>query len=111
MKCDKCKKDFIIDIKTEMLKDNIERVYFCCPHCKAEHTAYYTDILIKKKQQQMKELQRKYSEAAKAKDIKRSEKIFKQIRKLQKEIKKAMENLRKRVGSEINKTLDSEVDK
>lgn len=94
--CDICSKTFIIDIQTQQLENNVERVYFTCSHCNTQYTSYYTNVLIKRKQAQIKELEEKYL-AARGKNPKQAEKVFSQIQKLKKEIGKDMDNLKKRV--------------
>ena len=51
--CDKCKKESIIEVKTEQLEGNIERVYFTCPHCGKDYTSYYTNVLVQIKQRKV----------------------------------------------------------
>ena len=96
--CDRCKKNFIIDIETQDLGDNTERIYFTCPHCSKEYTSYYTNILIKKKQSKIREIQsdiRRFNVA----NPKKAQSLYKQYEKLKKELKRDMEKLRKRVES------------
>ena len=99
--CDECKKQFIINIKVQELKNGVERVYFTCPHCGKEYTSYYTNVLIKRKQDKIKQLQEKYNNV-RGKDIKQANSLYKQYEKLKKEIGKDMENLRKRVEESNN---------
>lgn len=54
--CDNCKKEFKLKFQIKKIKDDIERVYFVCPKCKKEYTCYYTNDLIKDKQNQLREL-------------------------------------------------------
>ncbi|WP_313758553.1 hypothetical protein [Tissierella sp.] len=92
--CDECKKDFTVNIKTEELNDNIEKVYFVCPHCNKEYTSYYTNVLIKKKQIKMRNIKGKIGEF-KGINPKKAMNLYKQYEKLKKELSADMEKLRK----------------
>ena len=94
--CDKCKKEFVISVKTEKLEDNIERVYFTCPHCDKQYTSYYTNVLIKKKQAEMRDIQEKIR-VFRGTNPNKAMNFYKQYEKLKKELAKDMEKLRKRV--------------
>lgn len=94
--CDKCKKEFVISVKTEKLEDNIERVYFTCPHCDKQYTSYYTNVLIKKKQAEMRDIQEKIR-VFRGTNSNKAMNLYKQYEKLKKELAKDMEKLRKRV--------------
>jgi len=94
--CDECKKEFIMNIETEELGDSVERIYFRCTHCNKEYTSYYTDTLIRIKQNKIKNIQDKYNKV-RGKDIKQANKFIKQYEKLKKEIGKDMDNLRKKI--------------
>lgn len=59
VRCDKCEKDFDIRLKTTSMRRGIKRVYFRCPYCKEEYTAYYTDTKIRKRQAEMRRLAKK----------------------------------------------------
>lgn len=97
--CDKCKNDFEIKTETEQL-EGAERVYFTCPHCGAQYTAYYLNDDIKDKQDEMRKLQETYNAAYKKRDRIQAEKLFKQMQKLQKEIKADMIKLKNLHGGE-----------
>lgn len=94
--CEICAESFIIELQTQVLKNNVERVYFTCPHCNIEYTSYYTNVLIKKKQGKIKQLEEKCL-AIREQNPKQAGKLFKQIQKLKKEVDKDLENLRKRM--------------
>lgn len=94
--CDQCEKTFVPEIKTQQLAGYVERVYFTCPHCNKDYTSYYSNVLVKKKQEKVRELAAKY-EKERGKNPKQAEKTFKQYQKAKKEVGIAMENLRKRV--------------
>lgn len=98
--CDKCKKEFEIKPQVEQLQDNVERIYFVCPHCSEQYTAYYLDDGIKSKQQRMKLLQVNYNNACKNRNRLQAEKLYKQMEKLQKEIKADMSALRMSIEKE-----------
>lgn len=98
--CDKCKKEFVAEVKTEKLEGNIERVYFTCPHCGKDYTSYYTNILVQIKQRKVRELAEKY-EKERGKNPRQAEKTFKQYQKAKKAVGEEMENLRKRAEVSI----------
>lgn len=95
--CDKCKKEFIMSIKTEELENNIERAYLECPHCNKQYTSYYTNALVKVKQKRIKRLAEKQKGLKGTGDIRQAQKVYNQYQKLKKEIGKDMDNLRKRI--------------
>ena len=73
---DGCKKEFNIDrLEVEKLDNDIEKIYFICPHCGKEYISFYTDRHIRKKQELIRGLKSKSAieEMKKeiAKDIKR----------------------------------------
>lgn len=39
--CDDCNKEFKIKIRTQKVKDDVEKVYFVCPKCKTEYECYF----------------------------------------------------------------------
>lgn len=99
--CDKCKKEFIIEVKTEKLEGNIERVYFTCPHCGEDYTSYYTNVLVQIKQRKVKELADKF-EKERGKSPRQAEKTFRQYQKAKEAVGEEMEKLRKRVKTSNN---------
>lgn len=94
--CDKCSKDFKIELKEEEVKDRISKVYFNCPHCNKEYISYYTSVLIKLKQDKIKKIQEEYNKIIKI-DKERGVKIFKQYQGLKREIIREMNKLEKRI--------------
>ncbi|NBI08271.1 transglycosylase [Senegalia massiliensis] len=96
--CNDCKKQFQVESKEKQLEDNIIKHYFKCPHCKKEYIVYYSDHLIRKKQDKMKELNNKYLSERDLQPQK-ALKTYKQIKKLKKEIGKDMDKLEKRIES------------
>ncbi|MBC8590617.1 hypothetical protein [Wansuia hejianensis] len=97
--CDKCKKGFIVEVKSEQLEGNIERVYFTCPHCGEDYTSYYTNVLVQIKQRKVRELAEKFE---KERNPLKAEKIFKQYQKAKKTVGEEMEKLRKRIQASTN---------
>ncbi|QUH20655.1 hypothetical protein [Alkaliphilus sp. B6464] len=93
--CDRCTKEFIIEIQVQKLENNIEKFYFTCPHCDTQYTSYYSSILIKRKQEKMRILQDKYNNI-RSRDIKQAQKLIKQIEKLKKEIDKDIKALKRK---------------
>lgn len=71
--CDECKYEFYITLRKEKLKDRIERIYFICPKCKKEYTAYYTNDVIKANQVKIRRLKEENEEEIK--------KIFEKVNK------------------------------
>lgn len=92
--CDECKKEFVIDIKTEELEDNVIRTYIKCPHCSKEYTSYYTDVLIRVKQNKIRAILEKHKGNTGTGNVKKAKSISKQYEKLKKEISKDMDNLK-----------------
>lgn len=48
LECDICKKEFILfGVGIEVVRDDVWKHGFLCPHCKTEYIAYYTDENIR----------------------------------------------------------------
>lgn len=94
--CDKCKKEFEVERQVEKINDDLDRIYFVCPHCQAEYTYYYIDSDIRAKQVRGATLQCNYIKAVKEKDMKQADKLFDMIYKLAEEIKYDMERLKQK---------------
>lgn len=92
--CDECKKEFRIKIRTQKIKDDIERVYFVCPKCKKEYTAYYTNDKIKDLQEQIGVMRGEYTKL-RGKDFRNGYKKLQEITKLQNKIEKEMDILKR----------------
>ncbi|XZL50383.1 hypothetical protein ACSXBO_07355 [Clostridium perfringens] len=60
--CDKCKEEFIIELKMENIKGDIRRVYFICPKCGEKYTCYYLTNRIENMQKNTKKLLEKFLE-------------------------------------------------
>lgn len=56
--CNKgCGKEFKIkSLNSRRLKDDIDQVYFTCPHCKREYIAYYLSSKVKDLQAEQRKL-------------------------------------------------------
>lgn len=54
--CNKCKKDFEMNVLTETVKGDIERVYFICPYCNEKYISFYLNSKIKKKQCEIRKI-------------------------------------------------------
>ncbi len=54
--CNKgCGKEFkLASLNSRRLKDDIDQVYFTCPHCKREYVAYYLNAKVKAQQRKLK---------------------------------------------------------
>lgn len=48
--CNKCKHEFEVKVKTKHIENDVEEVFFNCPHCHERYTAYYTNDKIKQLQ-------------------------------------------------------------
>lgn len=92
--CDKCHKKFEIKLKTQVIKDDVKRVYFACPRCKTEYTSYYINDSIKAKQEQIRRLRRAYSGLDRRYSVK-GKSFLNKINKLEQEIGREMSTLEK----------------
>lgn len=56
--CNKgCGKEFkLASLNSRRLKDDIDQVYFTCPHCKREYIAYYLSSKVKDLQAEQRKL-------------------------------------------------------
>ena len=95
--CDRCNKKFKIKVRTEEIKDDVKRVYFICPKCKKEYTAYYTNNKIKDLQEQIRNLRGEYNKL-RGKNFKDGYKKLQEITKLQNKIEKEMDILKSIYG-------------
>jgi len=57
--CDKCGKEYEVELKTAKLQNGVEKNYFTCQHCGAEYIGFYTDKEIRSGQNYMKILYHK----------------------------------------------------
>ncbi|ALG49386.1 hypothetical protein [Clostridium perfringens] len=77
--CDKCNKEFEINLLVENVKGDVRRVYFKCPECNTKYTSYYLNNKIEQRQLKMQKLM-----FDSAKLYVGSEKYLKNIEKLKK---------------------------
>lgn len=91
--CDNCNKEFKIKIRTQKIKDDIERVYFACPKCKTSYECYYTNDKIKALQRQIKALQNKYN-GLRGRKLGESYIVLQEITKIKSKIGKEMDLLK-----------------
>ncbi|OUM85686.1 MAG: hypothetical protein BAA01_09465 [Bacillus thermozeamaize] len=90
-----CGQEFIlISYGTEIVKDDVERVGFSCPHCGKVYTAYYQNSVTKQLQEELAALQRKLRRGISAKQ---ADSLDKRIRKTKRKLAAAMDDLRKEV--------------
>lgn len=99
--CNICGEEFIIKVKEKEVKHGIFKVYFNCLHCEAEYISHYTSALIKRKQHEIRNIQKKYQKE-RVNNPHRASKTFNRFQKLKKEIGKDMDKLEKRI-KEVNK--------
>lgn len=93
--CQRCKNDFVMgQLKQAPSVNEVERVYFSCPHCQADYTAYYTNQKIRDRQAEINELNKKVHNAQ---SDKTKERYIKQIESLTRQNKREMEQLRKEI--------------
>lgn len=95
---DGCGQDFIlIEYGKEVIKEDIERVGFSCPHCGKVYTSYYSNDKVNALLDKLTNLKRK------PKNIKFTPatlKVYeKEVAKAKKELAEAMDTLRKEVES------------
>ncbi|WP_010293551.1 hypothetical protein [Clostridium senegalense] len=82
LKCDKCNKDFILDMKRKIFQVSaIEVLYFKCPHCGERNIGVATDVVIRKQQEKVRKLNKELLKTKKE----MSERMFKLKEKLEKE--------------------------
>lgn len=96
--CDKCKKDFEMDIKTEIVKGDIERTYFICPYCNKKYISFYTNSKIRKKQQEIRKVTMCFDITN---DIGKRMQLQAKFNKLNKEIGEDMKKLKTRFSKEL----------
>jgi hypothetical protein len=90
-----CGQDFIlISYGSEVVKGDIERVGFSCPHCGKVYTAYYQNSVTKRLKEELSALQRKLRRGMSAKQ---ADCLDKRIRKTKRKLTVAMDKLRKEV--------------
>ncbi|WP_055108970.1 hypothetical protein [Paenibacillus ihumii] len=58
-----CQKAFEVEsFKTIKLEDGIDKLCFECPHCQREYVAFYRDAEIRKLQERIRRVQRRFSD-------------------------------------------------
>lgn len=90
--CNKCEKDFDIEVKIETIINDVKRVFFICPHCDSKYIVYYLDAQIEKQQEYIRIIQNKISESEIG--SKKHKKLCKEFKKLKREIGLNMEKLK-----------------
>lgn len=93
--CDKCHKDFMIEIKVKKYSGGIEEIYFVCPHCRQRYSSYFTDRNIRIKQKQIMKRRDNYQKCINNED---KIKILKEIDEIQQKLKEDMNSLKVRMG-------------
>ena len=97
-----CQKAFEIeDFQTVRIGDEVDKVFFACPHCKHEYVAFYSDPEIRELQLKIRRVQQRFANprADHAKAARREAEIKAQI-------KEKMDALRIRMqASEGNEIL------
>ncbi|WP_338627620.1 hypothetical protein QJR52_06980 [Clostridium baratii] len=96
VKCDYCRREFNINVKIEKIKGDVRRLFFKCPFCGEEYTAYFTNRKIEQKQEKIKKLTSKLNKAMEGSE--KRKKYLAEYEKLQAEIKKDMEDLKSKYG-------------
>lgn len=92
--CNKCKKDFEINIKTKKCLGGIEETYFKCPHCKERYTGFFTDKNIRIKQKRVRNESNKLS---KCRDMGQRIVLLKEIDKMKQDLKVDMDKLKEKM--------------
>ena len=92
--CNKCKKDFEINIKTKKYPGGIEETYFKCPHCKERYTGFFTDKNIRIKQKKVRNIS---NELGKCRDMAQRIVLLKEIDKMKQDLKVNMDNLKEKM--------------
>lgn len=88
-----CKQQFTVqDTQSSNLDGGVEKTFFTCPHCQHEYVAFYTDAEIRKLQEKIRKVQRKF-----ASWNYNHKALAKQEAKLKTEIQTKMRALRQRI--------------
>ncbi|MFW5437106.1 hypothetical protein [Paenibacillus apiarius] len=88
-----CGEQFTItEFKFMNLGDGVEKAYFACPHCNREYVAFYTDEEVRKLQQKIRGIQKRFANPRA--DHKAAEKME---AKTKAKIKARMDELRERI--------------
>lgn len=95
--CDKCKNDFEIKVETERVKDDVKRIFFICPYCKAKYISFYLNSRIEGKQEKIRKIVDKIKKNKNSFDIDKGKKLLKQYEELKKEIGSDMKILREKI--------------
>jgi len=95
--CDKeCNQAFTVeDFNYLQLPDGIEKTYITCPHCGHEYVAYYTDDEIRKLQQRIRRVQKRFADP-----LDNHEDAARKEAEIRGEIKEKMDALRVKVEGE-----------
>ncbi|AUM89178.1 transglycosylase [Clostridium botulinum] len=92
--CDKCGKDFEMNIKVKKHHGGVEETYFKCPHCKEKHTSFFTDKSIRIKQTKVRN---KTFQLNKCRDMGTRIEILKELDNMKQALKVDMDNLKKKM--------------
>lgn len=91
-KCDYCRREFNVNVKIKKIKGDVRKVFFKCPFCGEEYTAYFTNRKIEQKQEKIKKITSKLNKTMEGTE--KRKKYLVEYEKLQAEIKRDMEELK-----------------
>ncbi|WMJ81963.1 transglycosylase [Clostridium sp. MB40-C1] len=89
--CNKCNKDFELNIKVKKYPGGVEETYFKCPHCKERYSSYFTDRNIRIKQGKVRN---KYEQLSKCINMDDRTELLKGIQKMKADLKVDMDSLK-----------------
>lgn len=92
--CNKCKKEFEINIKTKKYTGGIEETYFKCPHCNKRYIGFFTDKNIRIKQKKVRNVSNELNEC---RDMAQRIVLLKEIDKMKQALKVDMDNLKEKM--------------
>ncbi|APH22607.1 putative phage transglycosylase [Clostridium botulinum] len=91
--CNKCNKDFEIEIKTKYYY-KLEIQYFICPHCGKKYTYAVIDDYIREKRKELNNIKEKVRQCTEEKEV---NKLIKEEQKIIRNMKQYSDNFIKRL--------------
>ena len=92
--CNKCKEEFVIEVKEREYKDNIKETYFSCPNCSEDYHVLFSNIHTDKLRDTLGTLLlhmgREYS----------TRKIRREYERTKRKLERATKNLYRKLGKE-----------
>lgn len=95
--CSKCYKTFEVEQQTKHHNEEVEELFFTCPHCEAHYTMFFTDEEVRMLQGKIRRQMKNLGNVAPGGTY---DVLDRKINQTQAEIKRQMDHLKQRWGNQ-----------